>query len=134
MEQAVALCGRDGKMEVLFQILFEVVGQILLELSIDVLGKSNKSVERMAASSFLLALLAVFVAAATLFWLPNHLIRNPNLRLCSLLLTPVLNGLLMAAIGRYLILKGKRSGHMEHFVPAFTFAFIVSVCRFFWAH
>ena len=117
-------------MEVLFQLLFEVLGQALFEIAMDVLARSNKPVERVIASSFLLGLLAILVGLTSLALLPHHVFHNGGIQLAALIFIPVLNGLLMSAIGRHMRSKGRDRSPLEHFVPAFTFSLVVSLIRF----
>lgn len=120
-------------MEALLEFLVEVLGQAFFEIAVDVLGRSNKPVERIIASSFLMGLAAIVLGCISLALVPSHVFYKGGLRLAALIFIPFLNGLLMAGIGRYMQGKGRDRGPLEHFVPAFTFSLVLSLIRFFGA-
>ncbi len=121
--------------EVLFQFLFEFLLQIVFEGLVEVglhgladVFKSEK--DRNPVLSFIgYLILGLITGAASLWVFPHSFIRSSRLHGISLIITPLLAGLLMSAIGNLRERKGKAIIRLDTFSFGFIFAFGMAVVR-----
>jgi uncharacterized membrane protein YfcA len=76
------------------------------------------------------AFIGAAAGAVTIFVLPQHLIRNPDLRIANLVITPLLVATLMACIGAIRRRNDKRVVRMEEFTHAYAFALSFALARY----
>lgn len=68
-------------------------------------------------------------------WLfPHHLVHPTRIHGVSLLISPILTGLLMAQVGRTVRRWGRQSVRIESFGYGFTFALAMGLVRFWLVH
>jgi hypothetical protein len=135
-------------MEELLSVLFEIVGDFLLQFLMETLfgsvgeavGKATrpKGGKPPVPRPFWVRLMAaaIFGAAAggiSLLGLPSSLLKSDALRLASLIVSPLLAGLTMAAIGRWRENRNRPRIALQRFSTAWLFAFALAGVRFFFA-
>ncbi|HYK05643.1 MAG TPA: hypothetical protein VE974_28095 [Thermoanaerobaculia bacterium] len=117
------------------EILFELVLQIVVELFGEALlhSFSESTGARRLFTLLGYALLGAVFGALTITFMPAHLIRNPDLRIANVVMTPLLVAALMSWIGATRRRKEKRVVRMEEFTHAYAFALSFAVARYFGA-
>lgn len=128
-------------MEILLEMLWQVFGEILLqvlaeflvELGLHCLADPMRKERHPIVSVIGFTLWGLGAGAASLFVLPHSAIANPDLRLANLLVTPVLAGLAMVLVGRVRARRGQDLIRLDRFGYAFLFAFSMALVRFVWA-
>lgn len=118
--------------EILLELLLEVLGWGFLDIAAHFAGESDRA-RRILISIVIFSILGAALGAGSLVLLPAHMIRDPNLRLASLVATPFISGILFSFIGRRRERKGKPVTNLEAFWPAFSFALAMAVVRYFGA-
>lgn len=118
-------------LEVLTEALLELLPEILLSLAAHtgekVLNTSAESSRVAIAVVVLLLGAACGVGSVGIF--PHPLVHPSKFRGISLIVSPVLAGLVMSQVGRILRRRGKRTIQLESFAYGFAFAFIMAAVR-----
>ena len=79
------------------------------------------------------ALFGVLLGGVSLLFFPHHLVHPSRIHGISLLVSPVITGLMMWATGAVLRRRDKRVTRLESFGYGFAFAFGMALVRFFFA-
>ena len=122
-------------MEFLLQIFLEFLLQIIGEVLIDVVlhATSRFTWVRETLNAFLTAVmyfgLGLLVGFLSVSFFPEAFIRSSTLHGISLLITPVLAGFTMAAIGWIRVRRGNLLIRLESFSYGFIFAFAMALIR-----
>lgn len=120
----------------LFEILGEVIIQVALEFLASLLARAARKLVSTSARQSLVfsgSLFAVFGAAAGLLSVrifPHPLVHPSRIHGISLLISPVVTGLVMFATGRLDLKLGRKPTQIETFWIGFIFAFAVALVRF----
>lgn len=128
-------------MELIFEVIFQFVGEILLQLTVQVLSEMGL---RSLASSFTRPRNRVFSTIGFILWgalfggfsllvYPTAAIHDPQLRVVNLAVTPVAVGGAMALLGKFRDRKGQDLVALDEFFYAFLFAFCMTLVRLIWA-
>jgi hypothetical protein len=127
-------------MEIIAELLFSLLGEILLPLIGQLLAEAGiESVRipkrRRNRVDHRLAVPGVFtlgaLAGAVSVWLvPDRVLPEPRLPGISLVVAPAATGAIMHAIGTYLRRRGKNTSFLATFTGAAFFALGFSVVRF----
>jgi hypothetical protein len=132
-------------MEILFEILFqiffefilEIVAEVLMELGLHSIGQvfHGRRTRNPVFAFIGYALLGVIVGALSLLIFPRPLMRSAsfrgiNLHGIGLLISPVLAGLVMSAIGSLRRKRGMSVIRLDSFGYGFIFAFGMALIRF----
>jgi hypothetical protein len=117
---------------IFLEFIISFAGEWLVDVALLGSGSSDGS-QRIALRILVFAVLGAIVGAITLWLFPEHFIRNQQLRVASLVLSPVVAGAVFTAVGRRRNRKGKRVSALETFWPAYTFALALAVARHYWA-
>ena len=116
-----------------FEFLLQVFGELLIELGLRGLGEPFvRGEERspiLAAIGY--GLLGLILGGLSLLVFPEPFVRSERFPGINLIITPVLTGLAMSAIGRLREKQGKYSIKLDSFVYGFLFAFAMALVRFF---
>lgn len=130
---------------VLLQVLFEIFGQVFLELLLELgveffelrmlPGGRERDATR-ASLHWLLRLgayttLGAAIGGLSLLALPGHIIHSSAWRIANLFLGPAFLGLLMMVRGRRFDARDTRRAGINSFWPAFLFAFALNAVRFY---
>jgi hypothetical protein len=123
-------------LEIFFEVFLELAGETLLDLitraASDVLRPTRP--RRPIATIFACVFLGALAGTATLTIFPHPLFHPSKVRGISLVISPILTGMLMSALGAMLRRRGKRVVQIESFPYAFAFAFGMSLVRLLWAN
>ncbi len=112
--------------EILLQLLFELLSELGLRSLADTVGKPRHPI--LSTIGFLLW--GAIAGAISLWILPFSPIRNPDLRVLNLIVTPVAIGGVMMLIGMTRTRKGQLLVKLNRFGYAFAFAFAMALVRF----
>lgn len=119
------------------EIFLEFILELFVELFVDVLAHGASSRVpwiRRAVNTFLTAVIyfgvGLFAGFVSLWFFPKAFIRSETLHGISLLITPALAGLAMAAIGTIRERQGKVVIRLESFSYGFLLAFAMALIRF----
>lgn len=129
--------------EIIFQILgwlFELLGELLLQMLFEALAEAFGHALRVPfrrkqpVRPWLAAIGYVLFGAAagglTLWLVPELYIKTPGLRLANVLITPVLAGLVMEAIGAWRERRDKEVLRLESFAYGYLFALAMAAVRY----
>jgi hypothetical protein len=90
--------------------------------------ESNVISPILAAVGYLL--LCVIFGAISVFLIPHPMVRPSKIHGVSLIVSPVITGLIMSQVGVLLRRNGKKTVRIESFAYGFTFALGVAAVRF----
>ncbi|MBB5339918.1 hypothetical protein [Tunturiibacter gelidoferens] len=117
--------------ELLYEVFFQVVTEALVAFIVrsirNVLKESTAINPILAAIGYLLLGIAFGIASLLLF--PHPIFHPSKFRGISLLVSPVVTGLVMSQVGIVLRRKGKQTVRIESFGYGFAFAFGVAIVR-----
>jgi hypothetical protein len=125
-----------GLLSAIFEILAEVFIQVIFEAIISLISRSIRNlVEESETVSPILAavgylLLGFMCGGVSIFIFPHPLIHPSKIHGISLLISPVLTGLVMAQMGLLRQRKDQKAVRIESFWYGFTFAFGIALVRF----
>jgi hypothetical protein len=115
--------------EVFFQVVLEAIVALILRSIRNVFEESNAINPILAAIGYLLFGIAFGIGSLRLF--PHPLVHPSRFHGISLVISPVITGLIMSQVGIILRRKGKQAVRIESFGYGFTFAFGLAIIRFF---
>lgn len=128
-------------MELIFEFLFQVFGEVLLQAIFELLYELGfrslaDTIKRprspwLSAIGFLLW--GAMAGGISLLIFPASPIGDPMLRQFNLFATPVVVGIGMMLLGRLRERKGQQLVRLDRFGYAFVFAFSMALVRFIWA-
>jgi hypothetical protein len=117
--------------ELLYEVFFQVVTEALVAFivrSIRNVRKESTAINPiLAAICYLLLGIAFGIASLLLF--PHPIFHPSKFHGISLLVSPVITGLVMSQVGIVLRRKGKQTVRIESFGYGFAFAFGVAIVR-----
>lgn len=125
-------------MEFIFELLFEIFGELLLQLAWELLAELGlRAIGRRDATKPLhplaggigYALLGGIAGALSLWWFPNLFIASHAGRIANVLVTPLLAGGAMAALGAWRRRRDQHTVLIDRFAYAFIFAFAMALVR-----
>ncbi len=119
-------------LEILAEALFEVVAAALAGLVSRGLRRFRVTLRRSnpAVAIVTFALLGVGLGFLSVFVFPHPLVHPSKLHGISLLISPVLTGLVLGLIGRSIRRRGRNPVRIESFGYGFTFALAMALVRF----
>jgi hypothetical protein len=119
--------------ELLFEVFFQVVVEAIVALIVrsirNVFEVSNPVNPIPAAIGYLLLGVAFGIASLRLF--PHPLVHSSKFHGISMVVSPVITGLVMSQVGIVLRRKGKQAVRIESFGYGFIFALGLAIIRFF---
>lgn len=110
------------------EALLEIAGEALLELVARLFTSILESSTAVIVIS--VALLGMASGGMSLLIFPHPLVHPSKTHGISLVLSPILAGLVMAQVGRFLRRRGKRTVRIESFAYGFVFALAMALIRF----
>jgi hypothetical protein len=124
-------------LEALFQLIGELVLQILFEAAAELGFHSLKETFRRPGNPLLSAigffLWGLLAGGLSLLLLPRSFISNHDLRILNLAVTPLITGGVMVLIGKQRRHRGQALVGLDRFGHAFAFAFAMALVRFLFA-
>ena len=122
----------SGAAELLIEVVFQVIGEAFIALIVrsirNVVEESKAISPILAAFGYLLLGIACGVVSVLLF--PHALVHPSKFHGISLVISPVITGLIMSQMGLMRRRRGKDPVRIESFGYGFTFALGVAVIRF----
>lgn len=128
-------------MELLFEFVFQVFGELLLQAVFELLSELGfrslaDTIKRprspwLSVIGFLLW--GAMAGGISLLIFPTSPIDDPMLRQINLVATPIVVGIGMMLLGRLREKKGQQLVRLDRFGYAFVFAFSMALVRFIWA-
>ena len=120
--------------ELLLEFLLQAVGELLFEMGLRALVDPfrHKPSPWLAAIGYLL--FGAALGAASLWLVPEHMVRSEPMRWVNLAITPWAVGAGMALVGRLRERRGDLLLRIDHFAYGYLFALSVALVRFIWAH
>jgi hypothetical protein len=123
----------SGLIELFLDAFLELVAAALLDLASRAIARAFESLE--ISSPFIASLgyglLGVLTGGLSLLIFPHPLVHPSRIHGISLLISPVIAGVVMSVIGSILRDRDKKVVRIESFGYGFVFAFGMSVVRFF---
>jgi hypothetical protein len=124
------------------EIIFYVFGELLLQLVVEALVElglhSVKEPFKRPPNPWVAALgyliLGAILGALTLVIMPDHLMPVGMWRVLNLLLSPILLGLIMAAIGTWRLRRKQTVFRIDKFSYGYLFALALAMVRFWFAN
>jgi len=120
----------DEIMWVIFEIVFEFVGEVILEVGRALFGSVNASVGNALLESFVWFAAGAFFGLLSGVVLPDRLMPRPRTAGLSLLASPLACGLAMRAWGSYVRGRGRVPGSLATFHGGAAFALGMALGRF----
>jgi hypothetical protein len=120
----------------IFELLFEALFEIVLSAIVAGVYRSLRHFWITArrgnplAAAALLVIVGLALGFLSVLIFPHPLVHPPKLHGISLLISPLLAGLAMAAIGRGVRRRGRAPVRIESFGFGFAFAFAVALIRY----
>jgi hypothetical protein len=131
-------------MEAIFELLFEIFGEVLLQVVFEALAQAGVHVVRnpdkpaKVQNRWVLAagycLYGAIGGGVSLLISPQGLLHHPALRVGYLIIAPVAIGALLAAIARWRSKRGRPVLDIDRFGNGWLFAFTFAFIRFTFAH
>jgi hypothetical protein len=114
--------------EVFFQFAIEAVVALVSRCLRNIFSESNVISPVLAAAGYLL--LGVIFGVVSVLVVPHPIIRPSKIHGISIIVSPMITGLIMSQIGVQLRRNGKKTVRIESFAYGFTFALGVAAVRF----
>ncbi|PTT92033.1 hypothetical protein DBR42_02780 [Pelomonas sp. HMWF004] len=115
--------------ELLAELLFQIVGEVLVELGLHSLDPPFRQQPNVWLAVLGYVLLGGLLGALSLWAWPDHLTRDGWPRLLNLVVTPVIAGLVMSLLGRWRARRGDPVLRIDRFACGYLFALALSVVR-----
>ena len=119
-------------LSVILEFLIPVLGELALELGVRSLGEPfiQREARNPVIAGIGYCLFGLILGGVSLLFFPRSIVRSETLHGINLLITPVLAGLAMSALGRLRKRQGKTLLRLDSFVYGFLFAFMMALVRF----
>jgi hypothetical protein len=120
-------------LQFIFEFLLQIAGELLIELGLRSLGEPfvNREERNPVLAAIGYCLIGAILGGLSLILFPNSFVRSERFHGINLIITPVLAGLVMAAIGQFRERHGKTVIRLDSFVYGFLFAFAMALVRFY---
>lgn len=119
----------DAVLEIVFEILVGAASRGVGRARVGAPGTRTRTGPVLSAILFFL--LGTSIGALSVIALPHPLFHRSKVHGLSLLVSPILTGLVMSQIGRSVRRRGRNPVRIESFTYGFTFALGMALIRFF---
>jgi hypothetical protein len=126
-------------MEIIFEIVLEFLGPMILELFGSIFKRSsndeprNEKAVHPAIKFFAYGMYGAICGFISLAIFAHHMIDSPILRIANLIASPLFAGFVMMQLGAWLTAHGKKRSPINRFAYGFCFALGFSLVRFLFA-
>ena len=126
-------------MELIVELILQFIGEVLLQIVIEALvelgwhslaAATLESRPHPVLSGIGHTLLGLMAGGLSLWLSPHLMMKTPATRLANLILTPIVAGLAMSALGAWRRSRGQELLRLDRFAYAYLFAFSMAVMRF----
>jgi len=116
----------------ILEFLLEVAGSALVDLGLRSFGEPfiRREARNPVLAAIGYALFGLLAGGLSLIIFPQPFARSERFHGINLVITPVMAGLTMSAVGRWLEKKGKTRLRLDSFAYGFLFAFAMALVRF----
>jgi hypothetical protein len=129
-------------MEIIFEVLFQFVGEVLLQILLEALAElglhSVREPFRKPPNPWLAAIgyttFGVIAGALSLWAFPALFIASHNVQIVSLVFTPIIAGIAMAALGAWRRRRDQDIIRLDKFAFGYLFALAMAIVRFTFGH
>ena len=123
-------------MQILLEFLFEILGQFILELLVELLGAGiTKTCGGRTYHSWIAivayAVIGALLGVISLYYFPAPFLHSPLMQGLNLLLSPLIIAAAMETLGRWQLRRGKTRTRLAIFGYAWIFAFALAAARMF---
>jgi hypothetical protein len=117
------------------ELLLELAGEAILDLALRGIAEvlADSEISSPVLASFGYGLLGVMTGGLSLLVFPHPLVHPSRIHGISLLVNPVIAGVVMSLIGSMLRKRDQKVVQIESFGYGFAFAFGMALLRFFFA-
>jgi hypothetical protein len=117
--------------EVVAELVLQLLGELILEVLFRAIGKLLIAIFESGPlmAALFVAVLGIASGVCSVAVLPHPLVHPSKAHGISLIVSPVITGLLMSQVGRILRRQGKRTIQLETFGFGFVFAFAMALVR-----
>ena len=124
-------------MEFIFELLFEIFGELLLQIVLELLFELGlrslqqpfKKSPNPLLSGIGYASFGAIAGGLSLWWFPQLFITSHAGRIANVIITPLLSGLAMAALGAWRRRRDQPTILLDRFAYAFIFAMAMALVR-----
>jgi len=124
-------------MEFIFELLFEIFGELLLQIVLELLFELGlrslqqpfKKTPNPLLGGVGYALFGAIAGGLSLWWFPQLFITSHAGRIANVIITPLLSGLAMAALGAWRRRRDQPTILLDRFAYAFIFAMAMALVR-----
>ena len=118
--------------ELLGELLMQVVGEVLLELGLHSLREPFRQAPNPWLAALGYVLFGLIFGGLSLLLFP-HLLVGERFRTINLVLSPIVSGIVMGAMGVWRRRRGDRALRIDRFSYGFLFALAFAIVRFHFA-
>lgn len=119
-------------LQLILEFLVSVVGELAIELGLRSFGEPfvNREARNPVLAGIGYCLLGLILGGLSLLIFPDPFVRSERFHGINLLITPVLAGFAMSALGHLRKRQGKTLLRLDSFIYGFLFAFMMALVRF----
>lgn len=123
----------EGILQIMGELMLQIVAEVLVELGQHSIAEPFRQAPNPWLASAGYALFGAAAGGLSLLLVPDHMIPAGVARLANLLLTPVLAGGAMVALGAWRARRGEPVLRIDRFAYGYLFALGLALVRFFGA-
>jgi hypothetical protein len=116
--------------QLLGEFLIQVIGQVLVELGMHAMIEPFLKPPKPWVASVGYAIFGLILGLLSLFAFPEYLVHSGGLRIANLILTPMVVGACMAALGAWRVKRGDNALRIDKFAYGYLFALSIAIVRF----
>ena len=119
-------------LQIILEFLLPLLGELLIEVGVRSLGEPfvNREARNPVLAGIGSCLLGLIFGGLSLLVFPDSFVRSERFHGINLLITPVLGGLAMSALGWLRRRQGLTLLRLDSFIYGFLFAFMMALVRF----
>ena len=119
-------------LQVILEFLLPLLGELFIEVGLRSLGEPfvNREARNPVLAGIGYSLLGLILGGLSLLVFPDSFVRSERFHGINLLITPVLGGLGMSALGWLRRRQGQTLLRLDSFIYGFLFAFMMALVRF----
>lgn len=119
--------------ELLGELLLQLIGEVLVEVGLHSLAAPFKREPNPWMAAIGYAIFGALLGGLSLLVFPHHLTPAGATRIANLIVTPIIVGLSMSALGAWRARRGDTVFRIDRFACGFIFAVALALVRFHFA-
>ncbi|MGB4812714.1 MAG: hypothetical protein WBP13_09605 [Methylophilaceae bacterium] len=120
-------------LQIFFEFLIQIIGEILFEFGLHSFGEPFRRQPNPWLAALGYVLIGAVIGGISVIIFPNHLVHLKTYQLVNLIVTPIIAGVCMAAIGAWRVRHGQTFFRIDQFAYGYLFALVIAVIRFLFA-